>query len=202
MGIVERKEREKKELKARILEVALDIFEQEGFEAVSVRRIAEVIEYSPTTIYLHFKDKNEIFYELRSQGFALLMQMHDQYTRDKTTTKDKLYGYGKAYIDFALSHPHYYKLMFVLMAPLQTEAMEDYCVEQDAGKLAWDKLMSYVAQLEAEGPQRFPATEVGGYYWHALVHGLVSLHIQKRVPCDEPTTRQLIYAAYEAAYHF
>ena len=61
MGIPERRERARGELRARILAVAEELFVREGYENVSMRRIAARIEYSPTTIYHHFKDKAELF---------------------------------------------------------------------------------------------------------------------------------------------
>ena len=64
MGISERKEREKLEMRRKIVDVAKDLFIHEGFEKTSIRQIAEKIEYSPATIYLYFKDKTEIFQEI------------------------------------------------------------------------------------------------------------------------------------------
>jgi len=60
MGLKERKERDKLEMKDRILQSAHQLFVEKGFEQVSIRNIAEAIEYSPATIYLYFKDKDEI----------------------------------------------------------------------------------------------------------------------------------------------
>jgi len=60
MGVQERRAREKKELRQEILDAARDLFVREGFENVSMRKIAEKIEYSPTTIYLYFQDKADL----------------------------------------------------------------------------------------------------------------------------------------------
>ena len=65
MGVKERREREKESLRQDILDVAREMFATEGYESVSMRKIADKIEYSPTTIYLYFKDKNELFYALK-----------------------------------------------------------------------------------------------------------------------------------------
>jgi AcrR family transcriptional regulator len=61
MGILERKEREKQEMRDLILNVATEMFIEEGYDKTSIRKIADKIEYSPATIYLYFKDKDEIF---------------------------------------------------------------------------------------------------------------------------------------------
>jgi len=70
MGIAERKEKQKQEMGKMILEASMKLFVEEGFENVSIRKIADLIEYSPTTVYLYFKDKNEILFNLHEMGFA------------------------------------------------------------------------------------------------------------------------------------
>ena len=69
MGIPDRKEREKKELKELILKEARALILEEGFEKTSIRKIADRIEYSPTTIYLYFQDKNELLLALHQESF-------------------------------------------------------------------------------------------------------------------------------------
>ena len=94
MTIATRKERQKEELRTKILEVAKALFIERGFEETSIRNIAERIEYSPTTIYLHFKDKDDIFYALHQEGFILLNQyfrvlqnVEDPFERLKAITR-------------------------------------------------------------------------------------------------------------------
>jgi hypothetical protein len=60
MGIVARKEQQKQEIRQLILDHSMKLFVEEGFSHVSMRKIAERIQYSPTTLYLYFQDKNEI----------------------------------------------------------------------------------------------------------------------------------------------
>ncbi|MBK7849805.1 MAG: TetR/AcrR family transcriptional regulator [Bacteroidetes bacterium] len=69
MGITERKEKQKAELKNQILDASVKLFSEHGYNGVTIRKIADLIEYSPTTVYLYFKDKNEILYELHQIGF-------------------------------------------------------------------------------------------------------------------------------------
>ena len=72
MGIAERRDREKQELRDKILEKAKTILVKEGQDNLSIRNIAAAVEYSPATIYLYFKDKDEIVYELMEMGFGLM----------------------------------------------------------------------------------------------------------------------------------
>ena len=64
MGITERKEKQKQDIKKMILDASVKLFVEDGFEHVTMRKIADLIEYSPTTVYLYFKDKNEIFFHI------------------------------------------------------------------------------------------------------------------------------------------
>lgn len=69
MGIKQRKDREREEMKDLILDAAKRISIEEGFSKVSIRKIAEEIEYSPGTIYLYFKNRDEILFELHNLAF-------------------------------------------------------------------------------------------------------------------------------------
>ncbi len=75
MGVKERREREKSETRDKILDAARELFVTEGYEGVSMRRVADKIEYSPTAIYVYFADKNELFHELCRQDFARLQEV-------------------------------------------------------------------------------------------------------------------------------
>src|SRR3954468_3490798 len=72
MGTKERREREKTEVREKILDAARNLFVSEGYESVSMRKIAEAIEYSPTAIYVHFKDKAELMQQLCEHDFRSL----------------------------------------------------------------------------------------------------------------------------------
>ena len=68
----ERREREKEEVRAKILDAARELFVEEGYEAVTMRKIAAAIEYSPTAIYLHFRDKKAVINALCETDFLKL----------------------------------------------------------------------------------------------------------------------------------
>src|SRR5437867_1569159 len=116
MGIAARKQRQKQEMKDLILESAMKLFLEEGFGNVSLRRIAENIEYSPATIYLYFKDKDEILFALHTAGFEELYRRQLAIPASKDPLK-RLRKHGEAYIRFALENPEYYNLMFIMRSP-------------------------------------------------------------------------------------
>ena len=76
MGIKERKEKHREDLRMKILDAAKVLFLRDGYDATSIRKIAEKIEFSPTTIYLYYKDKADIMFALHQEGFKLLGEIH------------------------------------------------------------------------------------------------------------------------------
>lgn len=121
MGIAERKEREKMEMRERILEAATEMFLEDGYEKTSIRNIAEKIEYSPATIYLYFKDKDELFFAIHEIGFGKLLSLMQQCMSIENPLQ-RLRALGTTYIDFALENPEYYDLMFIMRAPMKAIA--------------------------------------------------------------------------------
>src|SRR5579884_3846103 len=113
MGVQERRAREKQELRQEILDAARDLFVREGFENISMRKIAEQIEYSPTTIYLYFRDKADLLDCICEETLAKLDR---KLTSIEEATSDPLESLRKglrAYIDFGLKHPNDYRVAFM-----------------------------------------------------------------------------------------
>src|SRR6201984_2369836 len=111
MGVKERRERERVETRDKILDAARELVVTEGNEGVSMRRVAEKIEYSPTAIYLHFADKEELFRELCHQDFARLAEVF-QGSVMSTDPIERLKQTGAIYIEFGTRYPNHYKFMF------------------------------------------------------------------------------------------
>ncbi|MBI3491379.1 MAG: TetR/AcrR family transcriptional regulator [Acidobacteria bacterium] len=112
MGIKERQERDREAVRRAILDAARDLFVSEGFGNVSIRKIAERIEYSPAAIYGYFPSKDDIFFALAEEGFRLLC---DSASREETgaTPLDRLRAAFRQFYDFSCKHPQYFALMFV-----------------------------------------------------------------------------------------
>jgi AcrR family transcriptional regulator len=182
MGIKERKERQKDAIRTRILDAARDLFAKEGYDAVSMRKIADAIEYSPTAIYQYFADKRELMDELvradftsLGEGFQLLLQVKDPVERIRAA--------GHAYIRFATTHPNHFRLMF--MTPNACPA-EDVAGKGRVDEDGYEVLTSAVAEAAAAG--RFRAeygndVELISQTFWAAVHGVASLYVAKH---DDP----------------
>jgi AcrR family transcriptional regulator len=116
MGTTERREREKQELRTKILDAARELFAAEGYEAVTMRKIAERIEYSATAIYAHFKDKNALIRELCEEDFAAFAQAFVEFLSIEDPI-ERMRRAGVAYVDFAIKNPQHYRLMFMTARP-------------------------------------------------------------------------------------
>lgn len=196
MGIVERKEREKLELRERILDAAVQMFAEEGYESTSIRGIAKRIEYSPATIYLYFKDKNELLFAIHEVGFDLLLQeMRKVLTIENPLERLREIAY--TYIQFSIDHPEHYNLMFILMSPMEVIEQHEPWHE---GKNAFSFLQSVIEECMEQGLiKKGDAKEWAFFNW-AFVHGLVSLHLRCRMMVMEMTEEQnktLIYKAID-----
>lgn len=108
-----RRERQKEETRRAILDAAGALFADNGYEAFSLRQVAERIGYSPTTIYLYFEDKDELLFEVALEGFEMFGQMLRDASQTAATPTDRMAAIGRAYIRFGLDHPVHYKLMFL-----------------------------------------------------------------------------------------
>ena len=114
MGVAERKTRERKALREEILDAARQIFVTEGYDGVSMRRVAEKIEYSPTTIYLYFKDKSDLMYEICQETFAKLRRSLEAIQQEGGDPLSQLRRGLRAYVDFGLKHPQHYIATFIM----------------------------------------------------------------------------------------
>ena len=177
MGTKERRERERQEVRAMILDAARELFATAGYEAVTMRMVAEKIEYSPTAIYLHFKDKQELLAELCRTDFRSLAQAFQRIARVNDPI-ERIRKIGLAYVKFAQEHPHHYRLMFMTPAPVAAPNPEkDGKGNPEEDAYAFLRLA--VQQAMAEGrlrPELTDADLVTQLAW-AGVHGVISLHL-------------------------
>ena len=123
MTVASRKQKEKEDKRTLILDAARKIFLEKGYTLTSIRNIAEEIEHSPGTIYLYFKDKDDIFHALHEEGFSRMLQKMEplQYVSDPF---ERLKALGRVYLEFAKNNKDFYDLMFNQCEP--AEAMRLY----------------------------------------------------------------------------
>ena len=112
MGIKERQERERAAVRQAILSAARDLFVSEGYRNVSMRKIADRIEYSPAAIYSYFPSKDDIFFALAEEGFRLLAQFGITAAAQQNDPFKRLRAGLWAFYEFSKAHPQYFELMF------------------------------------------------------------------------------------------
>src|SRR5215831_8749187 len=179
MGITERKEKQKQEIKKMILDASMKLFVEEGFEHVTMRKIADIIEYSPTTVYLYFKDKNEILYSLHDLGFQKMGEKNRNLFEIENPLM-RLYKMGENYIEFGLENPEFYDVMFIQQAPMQVLEQMENC-DWKHGETALNALKETVEACMQLGFLKKGNIEAASMSIWAMVHGLVSLAIRKRL---------------------
>jgi AcrR family transcriptional regulator len=114
MGIKERQERGREAVRRAILDAARDLFVREGFDRVSMRKIAELVEYSPAAIYGYFPSKDDIFFSLAEEGFRLMHgDQQDLAALDALPPIERIREFFWRFYVFSREHPQYFALMFV-----------------------------------------------------------------------------------------
>ncbi|MCO6459789.1 MAG: TetR/AcrR family transcriptional regulator [Saprospiraceae bacterium] len=176
MGILERKTKHKEFLRQAILDAAKRLFIRDGYQSTSIRKIAREIEFSPTTIYLYYKDKAEIAHALHVEGFKLLGHqlsvvslIDDPFERLKVM--------GRIYIQFSIENTEFYEMMFVLKEPMDhiRECETEICWEE--GQQAFDILYSNLAACQEKGYFKgMDPSYVAMIAWSTL-HGLCTLNL-------------------------
>lgn len=179
MGKSERRQREQQSLRSRILDAARELFVESGYEAVTMRRIAGKIDYSPTTIYLHFEDKAALMRELCAEDFRSLAKCFTAIAREPDPLA-RIQAIGLAFLDFGLKHPNHYRMMFMTLHP-PVLAPERGIAQGDLEEDAWAILVASVAEAQEAGllDRGHGGSQVLAQQFFAGVHGVVALHLAK-----------------------
>jgi len=181
MGTKERRERERLDTREKILAAAREMFATEGYEAVTMRAIADRIEYTPTALYHHFPSKQALVTELCQSDFMQLAKLF-QSGQAPADPVERLHAIGDAYLRFALEHPSQYRFMFMTILPdVEHEPGYVEMAKDSAEHNAYVFLRA--ACQEAIDQKRFrpeydDADLVSQIFW-STIHGFVSLRIVK-----------------------
>jgi AcrR family transcriptional regulator len=184
MGIKERRERERADTRDKILEAARELFIQEGYDGVSMRKVAEKIEYSATAIYVHFANKKELFRELCYKDFTRLAEVFQSAALPEDP-RERLKNLGRIYVEFGKQYPNHYKLMFMTPHPAWEPDERDHQMHCNPEVDAYALLKHTVQQALDAGVFREGIDNVAlisQTLW-AGVHGVISLRIAKENDC-------------------
>lgn len=180
MGLKERKERERADVREKILDVARDMFTRDGIDAVTMREIADRIEYSPPVIYSHFADKHALIQELCYRDFRALGQAFGHIGRIDDPI-ERLRHLARAYIDFALEHSQQYRFLFMTEKEPADVGRAHAAIQRNPEADAYTFLRGTVAEGVAAGsfrPELRDVEELTQILWGS-VHGILALQIAK-----------------------
>lgn len=180
MGVLERRAREKSETRDKILDAARELFITHGYEGVSMRKVAEKIEYSPTAIYLHFADKEDLFHQLCQEDFGRLAAVFQSAAMPSDAVA-RIQEIGRVYVEFGLQYPNHYKLMFMTPHPAGEFDDRDQEIKGNPESDAYALLKMTVQQAVDGGMFRedIANTDLISQTLWAAVHGVISLQIAK-----------------------
>lgn len=175
MGSKERIQRLKEDTRANILDAALQIVKEEGWQALSMRKIADRIEYTAPIIYEYFLNKEGILLELTRQGYIILARDIRAARDENNTPESQLEAMWIAYWDFAFQHKEFYQLMY---------GVDTNCCElkksMPEAELSDDLMYDVIAKLiTIENPAEDFVCRKYYTFW-SIIHGLISINLVNR----------------------
>ena len=168
MGHVERRQKEKEATRKSIMDTALNIAVAEGWKAVTIRRIADAIEYTPPIVYEHFKNKEDLFDELKIMGHKKLYAGYDMAIQSESNPKKALLLISENHWDFAFANKELYRLMFNFDKPLANTEIE--------------KIGNSNKRLFFELTKNKELSEELMFNWMCLLHGFIFGIMQMGLP--------------------
>jgi AcrR family transcriptional regulator len=176
LGIKERRDKEKLELKNKILNAAEELFAEAGYQNISMRKIANKIEYSLPTIYQFFENKADILFYILKENNGRLLDIFMEISKKEYNPIEKLKDMSRAYISFGIENPYYYELAYMSNA-LRYEKDLVYYEPQSPGFKTYDLILSTIEECKEQGYFKDREVEVIGQCLWAGIHGLTSLFI-------------------------
>jgi AcrR family transcriptional regulator len=181
MSVQERKERERAARERLIVATARELAEQQGWDAVTTRQLAERIEYSQPVLYSHFRGKREIIGAVALGGATEMAAALRAATSAADSPRARVYAVARTYLDFADRNPAVYDAMFRLDGGL-VFANKD---TPEPLKDAFAALLESLSDVAGDGVHPALFTEV---FWAAL-HGLATLTRAGRLPPGDAERR-------------
>lgn len=183
----QRREQEKEGLRRRILDATGTLFLEHGYEGLSMRQIAERIGYSATTIYRYYEDKDDLLFAIVHDGFLRFGRQLAKAAQSSKDPRERLAALGRAYIEFGMRNPVYYRLMFMQ----RSDFLFDSRAEQKQPMIdSFGVLRQAVEQAMQSGFLRRGDPETTSTVIWAVVHGITSLALAGAKRFDKKQIRE------------
>jgi len=192
MGISERRLRQKHEVRNSILSTAWQIVREEGWQSLSIRKIADAIEYSVPVVYDHFACKEAILIEFARDGFRLLVKRLQMARNKQTDPTARLKAMADAYWNFAFKNKEYYQVMFGLGIPCSEE---ETCLPERASfrNLIGDAIEAIVPPAKRKDVNICLKSHT---FW-SVMHGLISIKMMKMSDVTDELNKMVLDDAVE-----
>jgi AcrR family transcriptional regulator len=180
MSSIERKTRQKEALRTGILAAARNIALREGWQAVTIRKIADEVEYTPPIVYEHFENKEAILLELKLKGFRILTEKLLTARSVQEEPEEQIMGLAKTYWNFAFEHTELYQVMFNL-GGVTCNGQGNNCESRVHMRNGATVMADAFRALAAKKGK--PKTDIYlklDAFW-ALQHGLISLTLVNKI---------------------
>ncbi len=192
MGIVERKQRQKEEVRGSILRAAWALVLAEGWQALSIRKIADAIEYSVPVIYNHFENKEAILLEFTREGFQLLNAQLEEAKQKHSSPAKQLEAMAYAYWNFAFANKEYYQLMYGLGMPT-CEIVRQIPEMNKFSTTLQETIKELIANSKNPHADHFLKFHT---YW-SMLHGLISINMTGRSEAPDKLNQLVLQDAIE-----
>lgn len=184
MEVVERKQRTREQTRTGILQTAKDIARREGWQAVSIRKIADAIEYSAPVVYDYFESKDRLLDEIRNEGFRYLRQEYERLVKIYRDPEKLLYEISLIQWQFAQQQPELYQVMYNLNGANCQVSLDESCEMKAINEIVSRIIFSFIPK-SAESIRRLY------FEWWATSHGLISLSVLLRGQQPLETSEQI-----------
>jgi len=180
MGITDRKKRQKEEVKTSILSTAWQMVKEDGWQSLSMRKIAGAIEYSAPVIYDHFENKEAIVLEFAKEGFQILAKKIQKAKEKSDDPAEQLRAIADAYWNFAFKNKEHYKLMYGLgMAGCEIEKC--FPEKESFRNLIVEPISRIISK--GKNPDANPCLKYFTFW--SILHGLISIKSMNANVSDE-----------------
>lgn len=186
MGVAERRLREREALRGQILAAATELFLSEGVQNVSIRKIADKIEYAPSTIYLYFKDKESILQSICTGVFQDLTARLQAVNWENRPPIDALREGCRIYIEMGMEHPNQYQLVFGQPWGPPPEPSAEIPEADLAGLEAYEELHKAIVRCQEARAIRAEDPHVLSQAIWLTIHGVTHMLNQKSHSPDFP----------------
>jgi len=176
MGLKEKKQKHREAFRREIIEAARSLFNNAGYDKFSMRKLAGRIGYSPTTLYLYFRDKDELLYAISEELFAGLIASLERCVKNASSPLEALRSALIAYVEFGLSHQEHYRVAF-FTSPNIYGSPDEYLTQDTLSRQTYCMGRQLVGDCIAAGQLRQMDVDVVAQIVWTGIHGIVAAHL-------------------------